>query len=355
MRYFIWVYTLMIWITVLLLVLVGPVRPEDNTSPKKASTLDLLDVKRIPQEERSEASPKEVVAVLRAAPDNFPVFGVAFSSDGEQIASGGVGQSTQVWDLKNLTASVQIPSPDISTISVGFADGNKRLFTLNGDGSCCIWKIGTQDAEKAFSLSASGRVFQQLAVARGHHRIAFDTDRGVVVYDLSADPPKPTLTLPQHDGVVALAFSGDGKLLVTATPESMKVWDISGKECQLTTHHKHEEGIITAVASSRSGTTVAGSEGYDVRVYVNGKIGKTLSGHKQVIKALAFLGEDSWPLLSADHSGRLMIWAENGEATTDIQLPNTISSLAVSADCQYAATANSNGTVCILRLPQIRK
>lgn len=322
----------------------------DKANARKESPLDSLTADTIPAAERLQNQPPELVAVLRTAVGMNPTFGVAFSPSDDTLASGGVGQPVQLWDVRTQKVAVKIHT-DSSALSLAFTADGKHLLFLTGGGRCLVWRTGEQPGNPQVTLKASGRVYQQLAVSNVTHRAAFDTDDGVRVYDVSAMPPRPLLSLSHPDGVLSLAFSGDGKTLVIGTPTTVHVWDTGRVTAKALTTHHHPEGPVNAVAASRDGTTVAGSEGPDIRVYAGGKQTKMITDHKERVIGLSFVGGDAWPLLSADASGRMVLRTEDGKRLMDIKVGSGTEGMAVSHDRRYAATANRDGTVYVFRLP----
>ena len=59
-------------------------------------------------------------------------------------------------------------------------------------------------------------------------------------------------------------------------------------------------------------------------------------------------------LLSAGEDGQVILWsARTGETLWDWQLPGAVSAVAAAPDGRHIATANSNGTVYVLRVSRV--
>jgi hypothetical protein len=69
----------------------------------------------------------------------------------------------------------------------------------------------------------------------------------------------------------------------------------------------------------------------------------------QGTRALAFVGERQ--VVTAENGRKLVVCGGDDEPFTGGLLPHLVNGLALSKDRKYLATANSNGTVHVLRLP----
>lgn len=110
------------------------------------------------------------------------VYSVAFSPDGQTLASGGVNQPVQLWRLSNgeLKSSLTGHSDDV--YSVAFSPDGKRLASGSADRTIRIWDLFTGE---------------------------------------------PIHTLGHSDAVYSVAFSPDGKTLVSSSKDStVKIWRV---------------------------------------------------------------------------------------------------------------------------------
>ena len=109
------------------------------------------------------------------------VTSVAFSPDGQLLASGGADGTTKLWAVQSREVLRTLSGPTAEGIAVAFSPDGKLLASACADGTVNMWTI--QSGELAFTL-------------KGH-------------------------TAP----VTAVAFSSDGKLLATAsTDKTVKLW-----------------------------------------------------------------------------------------------------------------------------------
>jgi WD40 repeat protein len=175
-----------------------------------------------------------------------------------------------------------------------------------------------------------------------------------------ADTGQPADILRGHtDAVGSLALSVDGKWLLSGAGSdarrglSVRLWDTaSGKEQRRFDGHNNP---VTSVAFAPDGKwAVSASHGqtflWDLEAS-GGKARHVLT--VQGTRALAFVGNRQ--LLTAENDRQLVVCGADREAFSGGFLPHLVNGLALSADGKYLATANSNGTVYILRLPLRRR
>jgi WD40 repeat protein len=76
----------------------------------------------------------------------------------------------------------------------------------------------------------------------------------------------------------------------------------------------------------------------------------TMQRHRGAVRSIVYLPSGQ-ALASSGEDGLIVLWdAKTGETLWDWQLPGSVSGLAAASDGKHLATANSNGTVYILRL-----
>jgi WD40 repeat protein/transcriptional regulator with XRE-family HTH domain len=86
-----------------------------------------------------------------------PIFGLAFSPDGKQLAAVGLGGTADVWDLATRKQILSLVGHRRTVFSVAFTPDGSRLATAGGDGTVKIWDAKS-GKELLTLLGHTGRV-----------------------------------------------------------------------------------------------------------------------------------------------------------------------------------------------------
>lgn len=239
------------------------------------------------------------------------VTSLALNSDGTEMISAGVDKVVKIWDP---TAEKVLREIDIGGEPVSVA--------CSPDGAWLAWGVGAklmiaQRAGQAAPVSYEGHLLAILAVAfspSGKTIVTCGEDNKLIIRDVATG--KVVTTLDNTDDVTCLAFSADGKVLVSGSgkiivggdDKLVKIWDLVGGKVlhELGGHAK----MIRAVAFSQDGKWVA-SGGDDGLILVHdahtGKEVARLTGHKGTVSSLSFR-KDALRLASAGADKKVHLW-----------------------------------------------
>jgi WD40 repeat protein/tRNA A-37 threonylcarbamoyl transferase component Bud32 len=206
------------------------------------------------------------------------VSGIAFSPDGQKIASGSFDQTVRVWDAKTGKAVRTLHGHSDSIFAVAFTPDGRRLLSCSGD----------DEEDDSFGKKKRGEV---------------------KVWDVATG--QETLTFRNHDaGVFGLAMHPDGKLVASAGGDGIKIWDVtSGNESG--TIRKKGPPNFFRIAFSPDGKQLASTSFMENTLHLwdvaSGREIASLHGHSEVCTYVAYSPDGQW-LASASLDGTARVW-----------------------------------------------
>ena len=277
------------------------------------------------------------------------VWGVAFSADGGRLASGGDDGLVTVWDAASGDELSRMDAHGARVRSVAFSPDGERVASGNDDGTVRVWDAAS--GSEMLRLVSDGGVLSGVAFSADGGRLASCAEDGSVwVWD--AVGGQTLLRLDGHDGpVFAIAFSSDGKWLASGGEDgSVRVWDVlRGEELLRLDGH---DGGVRGLAFSPDGVRLASGGGdRSVRVWdvVRGEELLRLDRNGGMVWGVAF-SPDGERLASGDSAGWLWVCnAVDGEILLRLERHNAAElGVAFAADGGRLACGAADGTVRIL-------
>jgi WD40 repeat protein/serine/threonine protein kinase len=291
---------------------------------------------------------RKMIRTLEKAHGGFAC-SVAFHPDGTHLASVGADQLVKVWDWRTgrkvFDCHCEGVHAHLSAHAAVFNPRDDRQLAVGSDGDVTVWDW--RNRQVLHHLAGQEKIPLSLAFSRDGRRLASGNWRGIVrLWDAEAGGEPLWSFSETPNPVGGLAFNKNGDLLATASfGRRVDVWDTTTGQrvCAL----PHTTGLVLGVAFSPDGSRLA-SAGEDkiVRIWDTATWREVLGlrGHTGVCGCLAF-SPDGHRLASASQDKTIRIWdatplqGGEGQETPTWQYRNEVWSLALSPDGQKIASA----------------
>ena len=205
------------------------------------------------------------------------ITGVAFSPDGQTLVSGS-WNGIHLWDVRTGERLKTLPTGHMTVVSdtgdtttsygftvhsVAFSPDGQMLASGGFDNIVRLWDVGTGAHLKA--LTGHTGVAWSVAFSPDGQTLASGGLDGVRLWDVGTGAHLKTLT--GHTGKVAsVAFSPDGQTLASGgADKTVRVWDVgTGEPLEILTGHTHR---VLGISFSSNGTLASSSDDGTIRLW----------------------------------------------------------------------------------------
>ncbi|HRI61534.1 MAG TPA: hypothetical protein PK228_17470, partial [Saprospiraceae bacterium] len=271
----------------------------------------------------------------------FEVTALAFSPDGQWIASGSLDSRIFIWDKNGRTQkqfSTDVPGGDRqsgSVCAIAFSPDGKKLYSAEVNGKVKVWDLNGDSVLLEFR--SHRKTVTDLALSQDGMLLATcSQDSTARLWDTKGSLLQ---TFKGHNGGLnAVSFSPDNQRIATGGEDaSARIWQKNGV-CQTVISLQNAD--VNSVQFSPDGRTLAlGCSDNSARLFsTEGRQLNTLSGHVAEVDEVLFSPDGKY-LLTASNDHTAKLWNISGEEILRlVGHTEKVTSAAFSPDSRWIVT-----------------
>ena len=249
---------------------------------------------------------------------------VAFSPEGQTVASASKDKTVKIWRVEDGTL-LQTLRHDAHVRAVAFSADGELIVTGDSDGNLRLWK---SSGELLTTFSGHRSEINDAAFSPVNRTFATTShDRQVKLWDASeilaregenADPLPLQEFIGHSDKVWDVDFSTDGQLLATASSDNTaKIWSLDGTDQN--TLEAHTNWVRSVSFSPDGKVLVTGSDDNTVKLWSQrGILLKTFIGHDASVRSVDF-ATDGKSIASASDDSTIRLRSIEGAVVEILQ------------------------------------
>ena len=266
------------------------------------------------------------LSVARISSHLSPIYSIGFSSDGTKMACAANDGIIEIWGITQESNKVELKQ--VASLKghrdeipkVFFSPSNRHLISCGADGTARIWDL-ERKASSRYRLEFSGSL--NYSFSADGLLIAGADFQGIDFWDAATGRRVQTLLDKDLGRDDVVAFSPDNRLIAVGGEKSVWLWDLDTGQKVRELHGAFPEKrslwrtaalafspdgklLVTAMGmtSSLSTTKRRSPKVWDVS---SGQMVATLNGHSAFCTAAQFSGDGS-RLATGSHDGTVRIW-----------------------------------------------
>jgi WD40 repeat protein len=149
------------------------------------------------------------------------VHSVVFSPEGKLLAGGNFGGQIRVWNVEEQKEVMTFAAHELEIRLLEFINGGKTLLSVDADGGVKLWDVANWKEQDSFFTATT----YAGAISPDGKQIVIGGFGKASSYELAGG--KGVQQFKHDTAAFGVAFTPDGKLLVTASEASVKLWDFA--------------------------------------------------------------------------------------------------------------------------------
>ncbi len=274
------------------------------------------------------------------------VHAVAFSPDGKHLASGSRDFTVKLWNTESRSEEATFTGHSDAVRAVAFSSNGQFLVSASEDKTMRWWSLA---AMQEISALPTGFTIEQLRFAPdGRVLAACGADRRIYFWETATRGELPAVELHQAQ-VLDAAYSSDGRMLATSSFDGrIKLWDTVARQ-ELATLGQGAPVHCVAFAPGDQILGAATDDGV-IRLWsiARREVVTTLRGHTGNVRALTFAPRGD-RLATAGDDQTVRLWDVSDAALNKDTLKHTglVNGVAFAPDGRSLATSAGDGTLRI--------
>lgn len=234
------------------------------------------------------------------------VWSLAWSPDSKIIASGGEDDQVKFWEIETGNCSKILPVESNFIWFLKFSPDGNQIAIATSEAEVILWNIHSNELKTFTEHTAD---VHSVSFSRdGKYLASASHDHTIKLWDITSE--HSLQTFEGHSSLVyGVGISPDGKTLVSSSQDkSIKIWDISSGECQIT-YTGHEYPVLGVGFTPDGQKIVSSSADKTIRLWdINSKkCLKVCYGHSEMIGSID-ISPDGKTLASGSYDQTVRFW-----------------------------------------------